>query len=40
MVDCKDKPVSIFKEEDLIDKDEYTKLSDLRKPRQLITGQK
>jgi hypothetical protein len=37
LVDSENKPISIFKEEDLIDKDEYTIISDLRKTRQLIT---
>ncbi|MDP2090643.1 MAG: GuaB1 family IMP dehydrogenase-related protein [Candidatus Gracilibacteria bacterium] len=38
MVDVLNIPISIFKEQDLIDKDEYTKLKDLVKSRKLITG--
>ncbi|MDP2395410.1 MAG: hypothetical protein Q8S84_00620 [bacterium] len=37
MVDVLNIPISIFKEQDLIDKDEYTKLKDLVKSRKLIT---
>lgn len=36
MVDANNEPISIFKEQDLIDKDEYTKLKDLVKSRKLI----
>ncbi len=38
MVDAENKPISVFKEQDLIDKDEYTKLKDLTKSRKIITG--
>ncbi|MDD2870828.1 MAG: GuaB1 family IMP dehydrogenase-related protein [Candidatus Gracilibacteria bacterium] len=38
MVDANNEPISIFKEQDLIDKDEYTKLKDLVKSRKLIVG--
>lgn len=38
MIDSRNKPVSLFKDEDFKDKDEYTKLKDLVKTRALITA--
>lgn len=39
MVDSDNKPISIFKDQDFEDKDEYTKLKDLVKSRKIITWQ-